>query len=181
MAVRRQASFRAARDKSGEPLPLANLCVRPMRFEEIEPVAAAVEDMSAAQFRNRWHEREMGYRELLVAELDGELVGTVSIKETGSPTDAMHLFALEVGPAWRRRGIGTDIVRFVLEEARQRGLRSVYLEVRVDNPARRIYHRLGFRRVGDAFLNAWWLFDADGSQKRIEEMSYRMVKRISRR
>ena len=93
----------------------------------------------------------------------------------------MHLFALEVGPAWRRRGIGSAIVRHVLEEARRRRLRSVYLEVRVDNPARRLYHRIGFRRVGKPFVNAWWRFAADGSQQRVEELSIRMVKRVSYR
>jgi len=154
------------------------LTIRPLLESEIPALAAAIVEMSAAQFENRWREQESGWRELLVAEIDGALVGTVSIRESAA-AGTMHLFALEVAPAWRRRGIGTAIVRRVLAEARQRQLRSVYLEVRVDNPARRMYHRLGFRRVGKPFLNAWWRFDDDGSQRRVEELSFRMVRRVS--
>jgi hypothetical protein len=54
----------------------------------------------------------------------------------------------------------------------------VYLEVRIDNPARRLYHRLGFRRVGEPFINSWWRFEDDGSQLRVEEESVRMVRRV---
>jgi ribosomal-protein-alanine N-acetyltransferase len=153
------------------------LIIRPLRESEIPALAAAIEEMSAAQFENRWREQESGWRELMVAELDGELVGTVSVRQL-PVAEAMHLFALEVAPPWRRRGIGSAIVRHVLDEARRRGLRSVYLEVRVDNPARRLYHRLGFRRVGKPFLNAWWRFDDNGGQKRVEELSFRMVRRV---
>jgi hypothetical protein len=46
----------------------------------------------------------------------------------------------------------------------------VHLEVRVDNPARRLYHRLGFRRSAP-FLNGWWRYEDDGSRVRVEEMS----------
>jgi hypothetical protein len=39
-------------------------------------------------------------------------------------------------------------------------------------------HRIGFRRVGEAFLNGWWRYEDDGSRERVEEMSLRMVKRL---
>ncbi|MPZ48313.1 MAG: GNAT family N-acetyltransferase [Dehalococcoidia bacterium] len=158
---------------------IESLTIRPLLASEIPALAASIEEMSAAQFENRWREQENGYRELLVAELDGELVGTVSIRHSIAQ-QALHLFALEVGLSWRRRGVGSAIVAHVLEEARRRRLRSVYLEVRVDNPARKLYHRLGFRRVGKPFLNAWWRFGDDGSQRRVEELSFRMVRRVSR-
>jgi ribosomal protein S18 acetylase RimI-like enzyme len=90
----------------------------------------------------------------------------------------MHLFALEVSEAHRNEGLGAEIVRWVIDEARRRGRQRVFLEVRVDNPARRLYHRLGFRRVGPAFVNSWWFFNADGTQTRREELSYRMIKRV---
>jgi ribosomal protein S18 acetylase RimI-like enzyme len=69
-------------------------------------------------------------------------------------------------------------VRWVVDEARRRGQRRVYLEVRSDNPARRLYHRLGFRRVGASFINAWWRFEDDGSQVRVQEDSVRMIRRV---
>jgi ribosomal protein S18 acetylase RimI-like enzyme len=151
------------------------LLIRPLRREEIPALAAAIEEITEAQIVNRWREQELGYRELLVAERDGELAGTVSIGEGES---TLHLFALEVAPPLRRHGIGSAIVSHVVDEAWRRGLTRVYLEVRVDNPARRLYHRLGFRRLGPEFSNAWWRFLDDGTQERVEEPSIRMVKRL---
>ena len=69
-------------------------------------------------------------------------------------------------------------VRSCSETARRRDCTRVYLEVRADNPARRLYHRLGFRRVGNVFTNSWWRFNDNGTRDRIEEQSLRMVKRL---
>jgi ribosomal protein S18 acetylase RimI-like enzyme len=162
-------------------LPAAlHVRLRRLRREEISELAGALAgDPTEAQLRNRWREQELGYRELLVAEYEGSLVGTVSIGESELLPRALHLFALEVAPAMRNRGIGGRIVEEVVREARRRRRGRVYLEVRVDNPARRLYHRLGFRRLGEAFINPWWRFTADGDQERVEELSYRMVRRVT--
>ncbi len=164
------------------PVVPERVLVRRLRFEEIGELAEAIRgETSRAQIENRWREQELGYRELLAAEVDGRLVGTVSIGERpGPPGRSLHLFALEVAREWRNRGIGGQVVRWVVEEAQRRGLRRVFLEVRTDNPARRLYHRLGFRRVGAPFINAWWRYGEDGSRERMEEPSYRMVKRLPR-
>jgi ribosomal protein S18 acetylase RimI-like enzyme len=155
----------------------SRVIVRRLQMAEIAELAETIPEVTVPQLTNRWREQSMGFRELMVAERDGELVGTVSIAESYNPPASMHLFALEVSASHRNEGIGAELVNWVVDEARRRGLEKVHLEVRVDNPARRLYHRLGFRRVGGAFLNSWQLFNADGSQTRVEERSYRMVKR----
>ncbi len=153
--------------------------VRPLLYSEIPALARVIWDgTSEAQIENRWREQEMGYREILVADVEGCLVGTVSIANSESPRHSLHLFALDVGPEWQGRGIGTAIIGHVLAEANRRGRRLVFLEVRVDNRARRLYHRLGFRRVGPPFVNAWWRFGDDGSRERVEELSVRMNRRV---
>jgi ribosomal protein S18 acetylase RimI-like enzyme len=157
-----------------------DVTVRPVRREELSALAEALVETSAAQLENRWREQELGYRELLVAEQGGDYVGTVSIGESESPPTSLHLFALEVAPERRGQGIGGSIVRYVVDEARRRKRESVYLEVRVDNPARRLYQRLGFRRVGADFVNTWWRFRSDGTRDRVDEVSCRMVRRLGR-
>ena len=152
--------------------------VRPARHDELPALAEALVETSAAQLQNRWREQELGYRELLLAEQDGEYVGTVSIGESESPAMSLHLFALEVAPERRGQGIGGAIVNHVVEEARRRKRVAVYLEVRVDNPARRLYHRLGFRRTGPDFVNTWWRFRPDGTRDRVDELSCRMIRRL---
>jgi ribosomal protein S18 acetylase RimI-like enzyme len=155
-----------------------DLVVRPVRREELPALAEALVETSAAQLENRWREQELGYRELLVAEQHGEYVGTVSIGESETPPTSLHLFALEVAPERRGQGIGGSIVRYVVDEARRRRRESVYLEVRVDNPARRLYQRLGFRRTGADFVNTWWRFRTDGTRDRVDELSLRMIRRV---
>jgi ribosomal protein S18 acetylase RimI-like enzyme len=155
----------------------AGVSLRLLERQEIPALARVLDEAGEAQLRNRWHEQDLGYRELWVAEQDGALVGTVSLRHNHE-SESMHLFALEVATERRGEGIGRAIVECVLKEARARGCTRVYLEVRVDNPARRLYHRLGFRRVGKTFVNAWWRFNDDGTRDRIEEESQRMVKRL---
>ena len=50
---------------------------------------------------------------------------------------------------WRGKGIGTRLVSAILERARKRGAREVFLEVRRTNlTAQRLYRRMGFREIG---------------------------------
>lgn len=155
----------------------AAVILRPLASQEVRALASVIEETSEAQLGNRFREQELGFRELMAAEMDGELVGTVSMRHNPQ-AESMHLFALEVATDRRRQGIGARIVELVIDEARQRNCTRVYLEVRTDNPARRLYHRLGFRRVGDTFINAWWRFGDNGTRERVEEESYRMVMRL---
>lgn len=54
-----------------------------------------------------------------------------------------------VAPAQRRRGTATALIATLVRHARQAGVTSVLLEVRGSNqPARRLYERLGFLEVG---------------------------------
>ncbi len=156
-----------------------SVLVRPLRHHEMGPLAAVIRETSEAQIANRWREQSLGYREQLVAEVDGMLAGTVSIREIRDGTPTLHLFALEVATELRGRGVGSAIVHYVVEEALRRSCERVTLEVHIENPARRLYHRLGFRRVGPAFLNTWLRFNDDGSRDRQEEMSHRMIKRVN--
>jgi ribosomal protein S18 acetylase RimI-like enzyme len=158
----------------------ASLTVRLLRHDELPQLAAAISDeLSLAQLENRWREQEAGYRTLIVAEVEGRAVGTVSLYSRNGRAAAIHLFALEVGQEWRNRGIGTALIDHVISEAREGGHTSVFLEVRADNSgARRLYHRLGFRRVGPEFVNTWWRFKDDGTRDAVDEVSVRMVKRV---
>ena len=88
---------------------------------------------------------------MLVAELDGRVVGTVSMGGHGFQRQgSLRLFALDVGAAFRRRGVGTALVKAVEAIASGRDLDEVNLEVAIgDRDAIRLYERLGYRRHGD--------------------------------
>lgn len=63
--------------------------------------------------------------------------------------DEGELANLAVAPAFRRRGLGQRLLDSVLEEARARGVREVFLEVRESNAAaRELYASRNFEEVG---------------------------------
>jgi ribosomal-protein-alanine N-acetyltransferase len=63
--------------------------------------------------------------------------------------DELHINNLAVSAQFRRRGIGTALLNYVLDEGRRLGARRASLEVRRSNePARVLYERLGFTVAG---------------------------------
>ncbi|WP_348790196.1 ribosomal protein S18-alanine N-acetyltransferase [Leifsonia sp. NPDC080035] len=56
---------------------------------------------------------------------------------------------IAVAPAARRHGLGRALMQALIGEARKRGARDVFLEVRADNPnAQTLYRTLGFEEIG---------------------------------
>lgn len=94
--------------------------------------------------------------ELWVAERDGEVVGTVTIAQPGSPwreIGADHegeFRMLAVSPAARRQGVGEALLELVMERFRSLGFRGVVLSSLAEmTSAHRVYERRGFRRAPD--------------------------------
>jgi ribosomal protein S18 acetylase RimI-like enzyme len=61
--------------------------------------------------------------------------------------EATPEIAIAVMPADRGQGVGTGLMRALLDEAARSEIEAVSLSVAKDNPARRLYERLGFRTV----------------------------------
>ncbi|SMG31155.1 ribosomal protein S18-alanine N-acetyltransferase [Agreia pratensis] len=56
---------------------------------------------------------------------------------------------IAVAPEARRHGLGRVLMTSLMNEARRRGAREIFLEVRADNPsAEALYASLGFDRLG---------------------------------
>jgi ribosomal-protein-alanine N-acetyltransferase len=63
--------------------------------------------------------------------------------------DELHVNNLAVDPAWRRRGVASRLLTYVLAAAEAEGAARATLEVRRSNePARRLYERFGFVYAG---------------------------------
>ena len=83
---------------------------------------------------------------LLVAETDEALVGYAAVWIV---LEQAELGDIAVDAAWRRRGIGSGLLHAVLDLVERRGVRELFLEVRVSNEdAQRLYARHGFTEVG---------------------------------
>lgn len=101
--------------------------------DRIPPLHETVEDLRSAPLL--W----------LAAFVDGRLVGAVGWSEND---DGVDVDRLVVAPDMHRRGVGSALVREVLERAGQR--RAVVSTGRNNTPAKTMYERLGFARVDDA-------------------------------
>lgn len=70
------------------------------------------------------------------------------------------LFAIVVGEKYRGKGVGAYLLKYIMKKARDEfGIWLLHLEVYQDNPAYRLYHRLGFREYGK---HEKFLKEADG-------------------
>ncbi len=92
----------------------------------------------------------------LVALADGEPVGAAWMRlfSAGEPgygfvDGATPELSVALQAEFRGAGIGTRLLRALLDEARARGVAAVSLSVQDANPARRLYERLGFVPVRD--------------------------------
>ncbi len=81
-----------------------------------------------------------------IALIDGKPVGRIAID--WNRNGAAHTVDIAVMPDFHGSGIGRAMLRAWLDVADDYGLAST-LEVIADNPARRIYERLGFMPTGD--------------------------------
>ena len=76
---------------------------------------------------------------------DGRCAGFTLAREAA---DEAELLLIAVLPGHRRRGIARMLLHNFIDEARERGLRRVHLEVRHGNTASELYRELEFEPVG---------------------------------
>jgi ribosomal protein S18 acetylase RimI-like enzyme len=112
-------------------------------FEEMENPIKGLNlnrDAQFAGFRQRWD-----VMQVRIITLDGTDIGWL---QSFVKDDALFVAQLFVDGALRRQGIGTEVVKGLIEEAARAG-RAVTLGVVKTNPAQRLYERLGFRTTHD--------------------------------
>ncbi len=109
--------------------------------------------IEAAVFHMPWTEwmfrDELGRAEsvCLAALSDGELAGYAVCRVVA--VEEAEILRIAVSPRARRRGIGSALMRAMMDELRARGVKTVHLEVRESNgAARALYGSHGFRETG---------------------------------
>jgi len=81
--------------------------------------------------------------DLLLIEKDSRPVGRIYVYRTEKEIRLMDIALIE---SERVRGVGTALLQELMDEARAAG-RELTLHVEPDNPAQRLYQRLGFRLI----------------------------------
>ena len=122
--------------------------IRRMRWWDIDVVT----ELERVLFEDAWSP-EMFWNELaqgdsrtyVVLTEDDEIVGYAGL---AAMPDEAYVQTLGVAPHRQRHGYGATLLQALLDEAKERGLNRVGLEVRVDNEAAiALYERFGFQRI----------------------------------
>lgn len=80
---------------------------------------------------------------VLATEDEIQAYAMMSIKK-----DSGHILSVTVDPAYQRHGNGTQLMQYLMEIAKQKGVSYVFLEVRTSNSsAIKLYEKLGFNQV----------------------------------
>lgn len=109
----------------------------------VEAIAAFLQQQFNLQ--QRYYQEHFPDGEFWLIEHDGEAIGRLYLF-WGETT--LQLIDIALLPECRGVGLGTALLDELLTRADSRGL-AVGLHVETDNPARRLYRRLGFAVVGE--------------------------------
>lgn len=82
----------------------------------------------------------------LMALVDGVFIGFVLGRIT---QDEAEILTLAVSKNWQGKGIGSKLLRLLIEKLEKKDVRSMLLEVKASNDiALRMYRSFGFERIG---------------------------------
>lgn len=150
--------------------------VAPMRRRHLRAVTAIERAVSPHPWSHSLFAGELrmpSSRFWVVARGGTRVVGFGGLMVVG---DEGHITNLAVHPEWRRRGIATRMLMVLVDEASERGVSDLTLEVRLSNdPAQGLYRRFGFAPGGirpryyrdngeDALI--MWAHGIDGAESR---------------
>ncbi len=80
-----------------------------------------------------------------IAECGGDIIGYSVIMIAAGEA---HLLNLSITEGWQRRGLGSELLRFIIKLARDYAADKIYLEVRPSNvAARALYGSAGFSEI----------------------------------
>jgi ribosomal protein S18 acetylase RimI-like enzyme len=120
--------------------------------QESDSRASVLSDDHVARYLDGWgRPGDMGF----IAEERGQPVGAAWLRLMtrerpgyGFIDATIPELSIAVVPARRGSGIGLALLTATLAAARQAGHPAVSLSVEVDNPAQRLYERVGFKKIG---------------------------------
>lgn len=175
-------------------MPQTRDVVRPARRSEIAAIAPVVA-AALGEFRGmipatifdayvressdlgaRWDEAEV-----LVAEVDGRIAGTVSFypdasrEELGFPPAWAGFRTLAVDPARRGRGIGMALIQACIDRARALAVPTLAIHTSaMMRSACRLYEQAGFRRSPEYDVRATAALGMDAAADDVTVIAYRL-------
>jgi acetyltransferase len=146
--------------------PFVEKLVAPAAPEDLEALAgllvSAVERGAAVSFvlplplsdARQWWQRTLDAKlprgVILVARVDGRIIGTVSLQPAWAPNQPHRadVAKLLVHPDWQRRSVGALLMQTLEDFARRAGFTLLTLDAKAGSAAERLYRRLGWTLAG---------------------------------
>jgi ribosomal protein S18 acetylase RimI-like enzyme len=130
--------------------------LRYIRLAALQDYPTAFLSSRAAEAKydeQRWR-REFMRGEWNIVIADGEEIGLLGVtREPGMPSQECYLEYLWVAPRFRRSGVGSMLLRAVLDRLRDSGVHTVWLYILNGNQdAMRLYQRFGFQSTNERQL-----------------------------
>lgn len=139
--------LRAAQPEDEEFLFQLYVSTRESDFLALGWNRTQIEPLLRMQFvaQRQWYETAYPGSDHQIAMLDGVCVGRVMVHRSAGASVLVDIALL---PEHRGKGIGETLLRRLLEEGDKHAV-PVRLQVLKNNPAARLYERLGFTRTGE--------------------------------
>lgn len=126
---------------------LKDFCVDDMKTADLPEVSA----IETASFTMPWSQ-SLFMSELhnplsvsKVAKASGKIVGYICVRQV---LDEGHVLTLAVHPEFRRGGIASTLISYILDVLKANACKRVFIEVRVSNEkARKLYEQFDFRAI----------------------------------
>lgn len=84
-------------------------------------------------------------RSVVVGQIGQEIIGYASLRFVGKEGD---INTIAIAPSHQRKGYGNLLLTWLLENAKAKGVRELFLDVRADNAAAiEMYKNAGFERI----------------------------------
>tara|TARA_R110000868_G_scaffold46866_5_gene154436 strand:+ start:11931 stop:12434 length:504 start_codon:yes stop_codon:yes gene_type:complete len=141
------ASRHRPRDDNG--LGLVEIC--PGDLSNLNAVMLVMEAAFPKTYGEGWNNHQcrsmlsMPSAKLLIASRNDSICGFVISRQAA---DEEELLMIAVAPQSQGQGVGYLLLEHMLQAARTNRVASVFLEMRADNPAEKLYTKFGFHRIG---------------------------------
>lgn len=129
-------------------------------MDQIDHIMAIMGAAFDPQWGERWTRRQvsdaliMPNTHAIVIDASGSEVGasfdgqSAGFALTRCAADEEELLLIAVHPNFRGLGLGVKLISILRTKSRKRGISRIFLEMRSNNPAERLYRRMGFEPIG---------------------------------
>lgn len=114
-------------------------------------------DITAAEnfLRKRFEKNESI---IFMAEIDGKVVGFTQLYTSFSSVSMLPVYILNdlyVEDSYRKKGVGKALLNKAKELCKENDFKGLALETAINNPAQKLYERLGWKKDSDCFHYFW--------------------------